>query len=92
MAERHVEDLAHSDANLKETKKKKLRINGKFWYYMEATTLVILAAFVWGMFSLPAVFYWGQQAVDKVRMFMCFVRLCAKLYTIARADGTLGSS
>eukprot|EP00731_Ephydatia_muelleri_P010618 Em0005g1204a len=73
MAERHVEDLAHSDANLKETKKKKLRINVKFWYYMEATTLVILAAFVWGMFSLPAVFYWGQQAVDKA------VSLCGKV-------------
>ena len=80
MAESHVADPAHSVKNLDNTPmKKKLRINVRFWHAIEAATLVILAVIVWGMFSLPAVFYFGQQAVDKVPLHMCFVLLYATL-------------
>ena len=80
MAESHVADPTHSVKNLDNTPmKKKLRINVRFWHAIEAATLVILAVIVWGMFSLPAVFYFGQQAVDKVPLHMCFVLLYATL-------------
>eukprot|EP00731_Ephydatia_muelleri_P010669 Em0005g1255a len=43
-------------------KKPKWKINIKYWLALEATTLVIVVILVWGLFSLPAVFYLGRPA------------------------------
>ena len=57
--------------NIKVTTKDKLKINVRFWQAAEATILILLTIIIWGLFSLPAVFYLGQQPVNKVCLCPC---------------------
>lgn len=56
-------------------KKPKWKINIKYWLALEVTTLVIVVILVWGLFSLPAVFYLGRPADVKVSPYQCKVCL-----------------
>lgn len=51
--------------------KAKWKINVKYWLALEATSLIIVVILVWGLFSLPAVFYFVRPADENVSLYKC---------------------
>lgn len=71
--------FANMKISTKEENNVNLISNVKFWHAAKAAVLVIVILTVWGLFSLPAVFYWGQQPANKVLYYSALLP-CMCLY------------